>query len=167
MKKSMILALVMGVVLSGVFVGSAVFAQGPQPQEDPQAPAAGAYGFSDFNEDGNGYVEDYMIDYAVEILGLTAEEIQTKLDDGLTLADIALENGVVDYAAFMADAREYAVVQMAEDGIVIPGWTNERGVGNQAGGQEMYLNGDSDNCLYSDGSTLAANTNSVYRGGRN
>ena len=121
MKRTIIFALVIGVVLSGVFTNGSVFAQGPRPPEDPQTPAAGTYGFSSYNEDGNGYVEDYLIEYVVQTLGVSADIIQSKLDAGFTLAEIALENGVVDYAAFMVDARAYALTQMTEDGIVIPG----------------------------------------------
>ena len=172
MKKTLFAGLI-AVMLVAVLGTATVFAQGPVT--DPATPAAGTGFFGrgprvqenadpvgrmgDPDAEGMHFLEEYLVSYAADKLGLSAETIESRLDAGETLADIAQAQGVEDYTAFMQDALTYAREQATADGIVVPGWSNGRG------GQESAPRYNEEDCetpgLYlNDGSQVGG------RGGR-
>jgi len=75
-------------------------------------------------EPGLGLLEDYMVVYTADQLGISVEEIQAQLDEGLTLSQVLLDYGVVDVWSMSDAAHTYAVEQLAAEGIEFPGWQN-------------------------------------------
>ena len=104
-----------GLVLAMLAVFGVVGVVSAQGQNPPEG--APAY----------GYVHDYLIGYAAEVLDLDVEIIEARLDGGETLAEIVFAAGIEDFTTFMQDARSYVSEQLAADGIEIPGWTNGQG----------------------------------------
>lgn len=136
MSKKLGLGLSIAAMAVAIFGGSAVFAagndityRGPNGVSPEVVPG---------EEPGLGLLEDYMVAYVAEQLDISAEEIQTQLDSGLTLAQILLDNGVEDIWTMTDAAHTYAVEQLNADGIAFPGWQNSS-VGNayQGGGLGM------------------------------
>ena len=163
MKKSIVLALVLGVVVSAFAFTGTVYAQ---TTVNPETVGWGGHGPGGSVEDGNNYVEAYLVEYAVITLGLDAADVQAQLDAGVTLAEIVYNNGVEDYAAFMVDARDYAAQKLAEDGIVIPGWEDEKGNGNSGASMGSFGSYDPENCVYPDSPTPVGSGGQGFRGGR-
>ena len=163
MKKSIVLALVLGVIVSAFTFTGSVYAQ---TTTNPETVAWGGYGPGEGVEDGNNYVEDYLVEYAVITLGLDTADVQAQLDAGVTLAEIVSNNGVVDYAAFMLDARDYAAQKLAEEGLVISGWENENGSANGTASMGTNSSYDPDNCVYPDSPTPIGSSAQNARSGR-
>ncbi len=115
----------------------------------------------------SGYAHDYLIAYAADVLGLTSEEIEARIDAGETLAQIALTQGVDDIATFMKDAKAYVLAQLSESGITIPGWDTDRVRGNGSGTRMMQSGSGLCNgtCLL-DGTTQQQGQGNGRRGGR-
>jgi len=154
MKKTALFGLIAALAAAFVFSG-VVFAQGPAgPQGDPTTCP------NCLSADGNNYVHEYLIEYAADILDVDEEVIETQLDEGQTLAQIAFANGVDDYRSFMLDARAYVSTQLAADGIVINGWNHTNG---QAGYQNQAAAGT---CLNADGTGTPQLMGRSFRGGR-
>lgn len=67
---------------------------------------------------GEGFMDEYMVEAWAQVLGLSVEEIQEKLDQGLTHYDIALELGrsQEDFGDLMQTAMTIAVASAVEDG---------------------------------------------------
>ncbi len=113
----------------------------------------------------NGYAHDYLIEYAAEALGLSAADIEARLDAGETLAQIALAEGVEDFYAFMKDAKAYVLEQLSANGITIPGWQSKPGRGN---GSRMMQSGSGlfDGSCLMDGTAQQQGQGNGRRGGR-
>ncbi len=170
MKKVLFAGLV-AVLLVGTIGTAAVFAQGPD--NGPGIPwrtdcdgdcTTGMGRMGDPDEDGLGLMEDYLVAFAADKLGLLAEDIEARLDAGETLAEIAASEGVEDYYNFMLEARDYAREQMAEDGIEMPGWNRWNTDSDEESFAPPRLNYDPETCTpgqYTpDGGTV------LRRGGR-
>jgi len=153
MKKTILAGLMVVVVVAALGTADVVFAQGPNP--DPAVPGTGVgvggrgtgqrlYAepvgrMGDPDVDGLGLLEDGQIAYAAQELGLSAEEIEARLDAGETLAEIAVSAGVEDYFAFVQAAREYARELVLADGVEIPGWMGGKGTNGQGMGANGQL----------------------------
>jgi hypothetical protein len=90
MKKSLIAILVAAVLVASFSVVGSVYAQSGTP--------GNGYGVATQQqlqtEDGSGLYHDEIIAAFVEALGLTAEEIEAKIGEGFTIAQIAQAEGL-------------------------------------------------------------------------
>ncbi len=70
------------------------------------------------NYDRNGWLHEEMTTALAKELGLTVEELETLLDEGKTLAQIASDQGmtVVEFREMMVKARSAAIDLAVEDG---------------------------------------------------
>lgn len=125
MNKKVYLSFLLVVAALFSFTGI-VAAQAPNPPEESPR---------------NGYVHDILMSYAAEKLGLSVEVIESRIEAGETLAQIAFAEGFEDYYAFMQDAKTYVSAELAEQGITIPGWAKEGVRGNRAQNAQNVQNG--------------------------
>ena len=109
MKKWMI-SLVLAAVALAMAATGAVYAQA----ETLAGPAQGGSG------DGSGFLHDYMVDALAEALGITAEELESRLASGETLAAIAADLGVQadEFPALWLEARQSALDAAVADGVI-------------------------------------------------
>lgn len=90
----------------------------------------------------DGILHEAMIAVYAEKLGLTEEELDTRLENGETIAQIASAQGLTaeQFIALKADARSQALDQAAQDGTLTQeqaDWLKQRGSGMAAGGRGM------------------------------
>ncbi len=117
-KKLMIAGTVLAVLVAaaGVFLTvDVVKAQTPTP-ENPLGTGQGLRG--DWLSKDGGILHDAMVEAFAEKLGMTAKELQARLDDGDTLLQIAEEKDmtVKEFRAAMREARTKAIDQAVADG---------------------------------------------------
>ena len=139
MSKRFILGITVAAFALGIFGVSSVFAvsneleyrrpNGTSPVAQPS------------NNSGLGLMEDYLVEYVAAQLNVSADEIQTQLDSGLTLSQILINYGIVDYHTMLDAAHAYALEQLAEDGIIIPGRQNAMNGTGLGGGNQANRNG--------------------------
>jgi hypothetical protein len=121
MKKTLISILIVVAALA-VFTTSAVFAQGQQPPAQPGAgrgmplapdASAGVGG-------GYGLVHDYVEKALATKLGLTEKQVEDQLAAGKTMAQIALDNGILqeNLPAFMNEVHSAAFDKVVADGVI-------------------------------------------------
>jgi hypothetical protein len=153
MKKFVLVAVLVALVaLAGVGVA---YAQSPT-----QAPGAGngyrAGQGARGPMNGDGILHDTMLAVYAERLGISVADLETRLDAGETMAQIALSTGLTvdEFRTLMLDARTQAIQQALEDGVLTQaqadwmlqrgaGQTNARmgnGVGMRGAGQGQYAN---------------------------
>ncbi len=103
---------------------------------------------------GEGILHDAMISYFAEKLGLTVDQINTRLANGETLAQIAYYTGLTvdQFRTLMVDARSQAIDQAVKDGTLTQAQADrmkQRGAGMGGGrgagigrgvGQGQYAN---------------------------
>ncbi len=129
---------------------SSVFAQGPNPQapgaglNQAVTPGRGMGTAQAQNQDG--YLHEDMIPFYAEKLGLSVDELNTRLTSGETLSQIALANGMTfeDLRTLMAEARTAALQQSVTGGTLTQAqadWMAQRGAGNSANGQSRGMHG--------------------------
>lgn len=138
MKTLMIVALV-AIALGAVGVAYA--------QSNPPQPATGT-GYGMMGGRGRmggadrGLYSDVLHDYLVtawaQQLGLTVEEVQTRLDKGETVAQIALAQGKTfeEFRSLMVTVRSQAIDQALADGKLTQeqaDWLKQRGAGMMGG----------------------------------
>ena len=147
MKKTvLIIALV--VLALGVYGVGAAFAQGGQP------PVGGGYG--PMMQDGTGYLHTYMVEAFAAKVGLTTDEVNTRIAAGESMYDIAIAEGVAvaDFPALMTEVRTAAVDAAVKDGVITQeqaDWMKSRGFGR---GGMMYGAGYDGTCpMYGTGQT--------------
>ncbi len=123
MKKT-ILIVGLVVVAVAVFGVGAAFAQGPAPYGG-NGPMMG---------NGGGYLHTYMVAAFAGKLGLSVEDINTRLAAGETMYDIAIADGVKaeDFPALMIEVRTQALSAAVKDGVITQtqaDWMNSHGFG--------------------------------------
>jgi hypothetical protein len=89
---------------------------------------------------GEGILHDYMIAAFAEKLNIPAAELETRLEQGETMAQIASSKGLTfeQLRTLMVEARTQAIDQAVEDGKLTQeqaDWMKQRGAGQLAGGQ--------------------------------
>ncbi len=103
---------------------------------------------------GQGILHDAMISYFAEKLGLTVDQINTRLANGEMMAQIAYSTGLTatQFQVLMQDARSQAIDQAVKDGTLTQAqadWMKKRGAGMVGGrgagmgrgaGQGQYAN---------------------------
>lgn len=129
MKKFILTIALLGVVVVSMGSVSSVFAQTSTP------PAPGT---------GTGYLHDEMVAVYAEALGLTAEELDARLDAGETLAQVAYSTGMTatEFRDLAVTLREKAINLAVKNGTITQEqadwmtsrWTNQStGTGYGAG----------------------------------
>ncbi len=132
MSKRFILGTTIAALALGVFGINSVFAasgeieyRGPNGTSPVAQPADG---------EGLGLMEDYLVEYIAAQVNVSTDEIEGQLDSGLTLSQILINYGITDYQSVVDAAHTYALEQLAEDGINIPGRQNAmNGIGMSDG----------------------------------
>jgi hypothetical protein len=112
---------------------------------------------------GEGLLHDYMISAYAEALNVSATDLEARMDNGETMAQIALSEGLTfdQFHTLMVDVRNQATGLAFNDGVLTQAqvdWMIQRGAGQMAGGyagngmygmrqagQGLYLN---PNCPY-------------------
>lgn len=96
MKKTILIAVVLA-ALAGLFATGAVSAQGPRPPAGPR--------------DGAGPMHDYMLAAFSEVLGLSVDQLESRLAAGETMVQIAISEGIAidDLPALMQRVRTRAM----------------------------------------------------------
>ena len=89
---------------------------------------------------GDGILHDYMIAAFAENLNIPVADLEARLDQGETMAQIAVSTGLTvdEFRTLMVDARIQAIDQAVADGTLTQeqaDWMKQRGVGQLAGGQ--------------------------------
>jgi hypothetical protein len=147
MKKTILIVALVVLALGALGVGVA-FAQGGQP------PAGSLVG--PMMQNGGGYLHTYMVAAVADKLGLTVDEVNTRIAAGETMYDIAIAEGITaeDFPTFMTDVRAAALDAAVKDGVITQeqaDWMKSRGFGRggMMGGQgftgtcPMYGSGQS------------------------
>ena len=167
--KALAIVAVIGVALAST---SAVFAQGNIPGTSTSNFAGGkmgdgrrggSQGYQAY-ETQDGIVHDALVNAFADALGLSIDEVNTRLANGETLSDIALSTGMTydEFVVLFNDIHEQVIDQAVADGLLIQeqarlyfaqearsggmfGLNVERGTGMT--GQGLYGTGD---CPYID-----------------
>jgi hypothetical protein len=89
---------------------------------------------------GDGILHDYMIAEYAEKLNIPVADLEARLDNGETMAQIALSEGLTfeQFRTLMVEIRTQAIEQALNDGVLTQAqadWMNQRGAGQMAGGQ--------------------------------
>jgi len=148
MNKLVLSFVILAVVVAALFTTGSVFAQGPAPQAQSGAamgrgPRGGQAGP---NLSQEGFLHDDLIAYYAEQLGLSVDELNTRLASGETLSQIAFSTGlsVDEFRALMVDARAAALDQAVTDGSLTQAqadWMAQHGAGVSAGGAGRGMRG--------------------------
>lgn len=141
MKKFLIAGIVVAVLVAvgGVFLTvNIVKAQQPTP-EVPFGSGWGMWMHGGRSFAGGGTMHDAMVAAFAEKLGMTAEELQARLDEGDTMWQIAEEKDMTleEFRTAMTDAQAKAVDQAVADGRL----TEEQGEWMKNNGGHMFGGG--------------------------
>jgi len=121
--KTILASLLLAVVVAASFGTSLVGAQAGNPPStqpqgmDGQGRGRGPWGPGTF---GEGELHEEMITVLAGKLSLTVEELNTKLDAGTTIAQLASEKGmtVEEFRVMMQEAREEAIALGVKNGTI-------------------------------------------------
>ncbi|MCE5208590.1 MAG: YckD family protein [Chloroflexi bacterium] len=104
---------------------------------------------------GSGLLHDEILPIIAEKLGITVDELNTRLAEGETMSQIAYSLGWTydDFRTLMLDARSQAIEQLVEEGTLTQeqaDWISERGAGQMMGGRRGMGQGQYSNpaCPY-------------------
>lgn len=151
MKKVLLSIVVVAVVAVALGTAGFAYAQSPTPQTPGSGYGYGAMGgrgarggMAGLNAAGTqeGLLHDAMIAYFAEKLGITVDELNTRLANGETMAQIAYSKGftVDQFRTLMTEARNQAIDQALQDGTLTQAqadWMKQHGAGNMGGGRGM------------------------------
>lgn len=89
---------------------------------------------------GEGILHDYLIAAYAQKLNIPATDLETRLNNGETMAQIAVSQGLTleQFRTLMVEARTQAIDQALQDGKLTQDqsdWMKQRGAGQMAGGQ--------------------------------
>ena len=89
---------------------------------------------------GDGILHDYMIAAYAEKLNIPVADLEARIDQGETMAQIAVSTGLTvdQFRTLMVEVRTQAIDQALKDGKITQqqaDWMNQRGAGQMAGGQ--------------------------------
>ncbi|HCU57755.1 MAG TPA: hypothetical protein DF984_05975 [Anaerolineaceae bacterium] len=162
--KTLAIVAVIGIALAST---SAVFAQGNTPGNSTDSTAGGAMGNGrrggnqgyQASETQSGIVHDALITAFAEALGLTVDELNTRLATGETMSEIALSTGMTydEFVVLLNEIHEQVRDQAMMDGTMTQArvyFSREARTGGMYGlninrgmGQGLYGTGD---CPYID-----------------
>jgi hypothetical protein len=159
--KKIILTIVMGTVLGIAFLGTAgyVYAQTSTPHPFGFGPGMmggrGQRGGGMMNNGQEGFLHDEMEAAFDPKLGMSVSDLEARLDNGETMAQVAYSKGITaeQFTTMMTEARAQAVDQAVKDGKLTQAgadWMKQRsvsgmGAGCGANGQGRFTNS---NCPY-------------------
>ena len=91
---------------------------------------------------GDGILHDYMIAAYAEKLNIPVAELEARLDQGETMAQIAVSAGLTvdQFRTLMVEARTQAIEQAVADGTLTQeqaDWMKQRGAGQMGNGRGM------------------------------
>ena len=126
MKKLMIRIALLAVVAVALGSTSSVFAQTPTPQ----TPTPGTQ---------LGFLQDEMVAVYADALGITVDDLNTRLTNGETMAQIAYSTGMSadEFRTLMVDVRTQAIALAVKNGTITQeqaDWMSQRGAGQMMGG---------------------------------
>ena len=145
MKKFVVTLMVIAVAVFALGVAGVAYAQSPT-----QTPGTGTgfmggrgsrSGLGGANTNaGDGILHDYMIAAYADQLGISVADLETRLDSGETMAQIAISTGLTldQFRTLMVEVRTQAIEQALNDGVLTQAqadWMSQRGAGQMAGGQ--------------------------------
>ena len=155
MNKFVISIVIVAVVAIALGTAGIVYAQTATPQ--PPVPGTGhGYGMGgrggqggmmqSASGDQDGLLHDEMIAVYAEKLGISVEDLNTRLANGETMAEIATSEGLTpdEFSTLMTDARNQAIDQALTNGTLTQeqaDWMKTRGAGMMANGRGMHGNG--------------------------
>lgn len=89
---------------------------------------------------GEGILHDYLIAAYAEELNIPVADLETRLDSGETMAQIAISEGLTleQFRTLMVEVRTQAIDQALNDGVLTQAqadWMKQHGAGQMAGGQ--------------------------------
>jgi hypothetical protein len=89
---------------------------------------------------GDGILHDYMIAAYAEELNIPIADLEARLDQGETMAQIAISTGLTfdQFRTLMIETRLQAIDQAVADGTLTQqqaDWMKQHGAGQMAGGQ--------------------------------
>ena len=89
---------------------------------------------------GDGILHDYMIAAYAEELNIPVADLEARLDQGETMAQIAISTGLTfdQFRTLMIETRSQAIDQAVADGTLTQqqaDWMKQHGAGQMAGGQ--------------------------------
>ncbi len=89
---------------------------------------------------GDGILHDYLIATYSEALNIPVADLETRLDNGETMSQIAISTGMTldEFRTLMVDVRNQAIDQALADGVLSQAqadWLKLHGAGQIAGGQ--------------------------------
>ena len=90
----------------------------------------------------DGFLHDEMIAVYAEKLGISVEDLNARLANGETMAQIASSKGLTadQFRTLMTDARSQAIDQAVKDGTLTQAqadWMKQRGAGMMGNGRGM------------------------------
>ena len=136
--KRLVITLVL-VVLGAFALVGVVAAQDDTPPV-PRAPYGGCgYGDCQYNGDWQrgysrgrgmmggfnaGWMHEYMLSTFADVLGLDPSKIESQVEAGVPMWEIAADNGLseAEFEQAMLDAREEALARAVEDGLIDQEW---------------------------------------------
>ena len=145
MKKFVVTLMVVAVVVFGLSAVGVAYAQSPT-----QTPGTGTgrmggrgsqNGLGGANTPvGDGILHDYMIAAYAEKLNIPVADLETRLANGETMAQIAISTGLTldQFRTLMVEVRTQAIEQGLNDGVLTQAqadWMSQHGAGQMAGGQ--------------------------------
>ncbi len=125
MKQLLVITALFGVLAAAAFAGTGtVFAQ----TETPTTPPGG----------GLGIMHDELVAVYAEALGLSVDEINTRIEAGETMSQIAYSAGLSadEFRTLMTDARTKAIDLAVKNGTITQeqaDWMKDRGAGRMMG----------------------------------
>ncbi len=135
---SLILVAVIAVVL-----GTAVFVSAQAPTPQPNAPGYGngrgmRGGGMMAADEMDGPLHDAMMAVFAQKLGVSVADLETRMKNGETMAQIATTKGLTteQFTALMTDARSQAIDQAVKAGTLTQeqaDWMKQRGAGQMGG----------------------------------
>jgi hypothetical protein len=134
---------VIAILFGSVGIVSAQSENPPQPGYGPGDRGCGPMQNND--ERGTGWMHDTMIAILSEKLDVSTADLESRLDDGESMADIAADEGFTgeEFAKLMRDARGEALDQAVKDGKITQDqadWMKTRGMRMMRGMQEFREN---------------------------
>ncbi len=137
MKKLVISLAALALVVAFLATAGSVFAQGPTNPPTPQD-GTGAYGrgprggMMANNSGVEGPLHDYMVAAFADKLGMSATDLEARLDAGATVGQIAGEQGLAfdQFRTLMLEARTDAAAKAVADGVLTQDqadWMSQRG----------------------------------------
>jgi hypothetical protein len=126
------------ILIIGLVVAALVVAGVGQALAQGTGPSAGN---GPMMQNGGGYLHTYMVAAFAEQLGLTVDEVNTRLAAGETMYDIAIASGVKpeDVPALMIEVRSQALSAAVEAGVITQEqatWMSAHGFGRGGYGAE-------------------------------